>query len=95
MAKFIANNVFTITGRQPVYVSGMIVGGVVNIGDYLHVPANVSSNLKGKITSIEFADGKNDSFTCTGLDCNTPDEQKTWLGLNIKQGDTLEVSVNP
>ncbi len=94
MAKFIANNVFTVTGKLPVYISGMIVDGEINIGDYLHTPINASSNLKGKITSIEFADGKYDSFTCLGLDCNSPDNQKTWLGVNIKQGDILEISAN-
>ena len=94
MTKFIANNVFTVTGELPIYISGMIVDGVIKIGDYLHSPINASSNLKGKITSIEFADGKYDSFTCIGLECNSPDEQKTWLDINIKQGDTLEISEN-
>ena len=94
MTKFIANNVFTVTGELPVYISGMIVDGVIKIGDYLHSPINASSNLKGKITSIEFADGKYDSFTCIGLECDSPDEQKTWLDINIKQGDTLEISEN-
>ena len=94
MTKFIANNVFTVTGKLPVYISGKIVDGVINIGDCLHAPLSASSNLKGKITSIEFADGKYDSFTCLGLDCHSPEDQKTWLGINIKQGDTLEISVN-
>ena len=94
MKKFIANNVFTVTGELPVYISGMIVDGVIKIGDYLHSPINASSNLKGKITSIEFADGKYDSFTCIGLECNSPYDQKTWLDINIKQGDTLEISEN-
>ncbi|MEN8251622.1 MAG: hypothetical protein ABFS32_22055 [Bacteroidota bacterium] len=94
MAKFIANNVFTVSGKLPVYISGMIVDGVINIGDYLHSPINASSYLKGIITSIEFADGKYDSFTCIGLECNSPDDQKTWLDINIKQGDTLEISTN-
>ena len=91
MTKFIANNVFTVTGKLPVYISGMIVDGVINIGDYLHTPLNVSSNLKAKITSIEFSDKKYDSFICLGLDCNSPDDQKSWLAINIKQGDTLEI----
>jgi hypothetical protein len=94
MAKFIANKVFTVTGRLSVYISGMSVDGVINVGDYLHTPNKASSNLKGKITSIEFADGKYDSFTCIGLDCNSPDDQKTWLDIKIKQGDTLEISAN-
>jgi len=94
MTKFIVNNVFTVTSKTPVYISGKIVDGVINIGDYLHAPINASSNLKGRITSIEFADGKYDSFICLGLDCNSPDDQKSWLDINIKQGDTLEVSVN-
>ena len=92
MTKFIANNIFTVSGKLPVYISGMIVDGVINIGDYLHVPPNKSSKLKAKINSIEYADRKYDSFICIGLDCNTPDDQKTWLDLNIKQGDTLEIS---
>lgn len=92
MTMFISNNVFTVTGKLPVFISGKIVGGAINIGDYLHAPLDASSNLKGKITSIEFADGKYDSFICLGLDCNSPDAQKTWLDLNIKQGDTLEIS---
>jgi hypothetical protein len=75
----------------PVYSTGMIVDGVVNIGDYLHASLNASSNLKGKINSIEYAGRKYDSFICTGLDCNSPDDKKTWLDLNIKQGDTLEI----
>ena len=94
MAKFIANNVFTVTGKLPVYISGMIVDGVIKIGDYLHSPINASSSIKGKITSIEFADEKFDSFTCIGIECNSSDEQKTWLDINIKQGDTLEISEN-
>ena len=94
MKKFIANNIFTVTGKLPVYITGKIVDGVINIGDYLHAPPNASSNLKGRITSIEFADGKYDSFICVGLDCNSPDDQKIWLGINIKQGDTLEISSN-
>jgi len=95
MTKFIANNIFTVAGKLPVYISGMIVDGVINVGDYLHAPLNTSlKNLKGKITSIEFADRKYDSFICIGLDCNSPDDQKTWLDLNIKQGDTLEISAN-
>jgi hypothetical protein len=94
MAKFIANKVFTVAGRLSVYISGMIVDGVINTGDYLHAPIKAFSKLKGKITSIEYADGKYDSFTCIGLDCNSPDEQKTWLDINIKQGDTLEISTN-
>ena len=94
MAKFIANNVFTVTGKLPVYISGMTVDGVIKIGDYLHSPINPSLSIKGKITSIEFADGKYDSFTCIGLECNSPDEQKTWLNINIKQGDTLKISEN-
>ena len=92
MAKFIANNIFTVTGKLPVYISGMIVDGVINIGDYLHAPLDVSSSLKGKIISIEYGDGKYDSFICLGLDCNSPDDQKTWLDINIKQGDTLNIS---
>ena len=56
MTKFIANNIFTVTGKLPVYITGEIVDGVINIGNYLHAPPNASSNLKGKITSIEFAD---------------------------------------
>ena len=94
MKKFIANNVFTVAGKLPVYISGMIVDGEINIGEYLHAPLNTSSNLKGKITSIEFADRKYDSFICIGLDCNSPDDQKAWLDSNIKQGDTLEISAN-
>lgn len=94
MAKFIANNVFTVTGKPPVYITGMIVDGVINIGDYLYAPLNTTSNLKGKITSIECADRKYNSFICLGLDCNSPDDQKTWLDINIKQGDTLEISEN-
>jgi hypothetical protein len=94
MAKFIANNVFTVTGKLPVYISGMIVDGAINIGDYLHAPFNTSSNLKAKITSIEYADKKYDSFICLGLECNSPDDKKNWLGINIKQGDTLEISAN-
>ena len=94
MAKFIANNVFTVTGKPPVYITGMIVDGVINIGDYLYAPLNTTSILKGKITSIECADRKYNSFICLGLDCNSPDDQKTWLDINIKQGDTLEISEN-
>ena len=94
MAKFIANNVFTVTGKPPVYITGMIVDGVINIGDYLYAPLNTTSNLKGEITSIECADRKYNSFICLGLDCNSPDDQKTWLDINIKQGDTLEISEN-
>jgi hypothetical protein len=94
MAKFIVNKVFTVAGKLSVYISGMSVDGVINVGDYLHAPNKASSNLKVKITSTEFADGKYDSFTCIGLDCNSTDDQKNWLNLNIKQGDTLEISAN-
>jgi len=94
MVKFIANKVFTVTGKLPIYISGMIIDGVINIGDYLHAPLDVPSNLKGKIISIEYGDGKFDSFICLGLDCNSPDDQKTWLAINIKQGDTFEISAN-
>lgn len=94
MVKFIANKVFTVTGKLPVYISGMIVDGVINIGDYLYAPLNTATNLKGKITSIEYADRKYNSFICLGLGCNSPDDQKTWLDINIKQGDTLEISAN-
>jgi len=91
MTNFIANNIFTVTGKSPLYISGMVIDGVINIGDYLYVPSNTSSKLKGKINSIEFADRKYDSFICLGLDCNSPDDQKTWLDINIKQVDTLEI----
>jgi len=94
MTKFIANNIFTVTGKSPVYISGMVVDGVINIGDYLYAPLDTSSDLKGKITSIEYADKKYDSFICIGLDCHSPDEQKTWLDKNIKQGDTLEINAS-
>jgi hypothetical protein len=94
MTKFIANNVFTVSGKTPVYITGKIVDGKISIGDYLHAPINASSNLKGKISSIEYADGKFDSFTCLGLDCNSATDQKTWLALKIKQGDTLEISAS-
>ena len=94
MTKFIANNIFTVPGKEPVYISGMVVDGKINIGDYLYAPPNAPSKLKGKITSIEFADRKYDSFICLGLDCNSPGDQKTWLDINIRQGDTLEISEN-
>jgi hypothetical protein len=94
MTKFIANKVFTMTGKQPVYISGIVVDGAINIGDYLHAPLVTSSSLKGKINSIEVADGKYDSFTCLGLDSHSPDDQKTWLDLDIKQGEILDISSN-
>ena len=46
MTKFIANNIFTVTGKLPVYISGMVIDGVINIGDYLYAPSNTSSKLK-------------------------------------------------
>jgi len=92
MTRFITNKVFTVTGKLPVYISGMIVDGVISVGDYLHAPRHSPSKLKGKITSIEYANGKHESFTCLGIDCNSSDEQKMWLKMNIRQGETLEIS---
>jgi hypothetical protein len=49
MTKFIVNNVFTVTGKLSVYISGMSVDGVINVGDYLLAPNKAFSNPKVKI----------------------------------------------
>lgn len=94
MAKYKIINVFTLTNRLPVYIKGEIVDGEIHMGDILRVPWNSSIGLEGKISAIEYLDSKEGSFVCLGIDCESSDEHEMWLGMNIQEGETFEISSN-
>ncbi len=94
MAEFLVNSVLIIPGKSPVFISGTIINGEINMGDYLKQSTNKSSNIQGTISAIEFMDTKNGSFLCLGVECKNKEDQNTWLDLNIQEGDTLVAHKN-